>query len=159
MKRASENYRLLCASGLICKRDHDPALCLLPTEGASMGVWAARDKVSVVRLLSFHKQGQNSCIWSAGGIGLLPRLVTDRWLPVKEVVQSGRPWERLLQGQGKKEAGREMPRRQLRWLIGESRTPSQASELLVFGWSLTPSEAQALCLKQRGRQQCLTTAL
>ena len=81
-------------------------------------------------------------------MGLLPRLVTDRWLPVKEVVQSGWPWERLLQGQGKKEAGSEMLRRQLRWLTGGSRTPSQQSssrnlEMAHCSWSIGVVEETA----------------
>lgn len=38
-------------------------------------------KVLLVWLLPFYKEGLNSCIQLAGGTGLLPSLVTARWLP------------------------------------------------------------------------------
>lgn len=140
--------RLLCVSDLVCERGWCPCP-LLPMEEVGTGLWAPRDGSIESKTTVFSQQGQNSCIWSARGTVLLPSLVTDRWLPVKGLVQPGGTWERLLQGQcpGSRRLEVRTARHQLRWLEWELRPP--AMPLLVFGQLFPLSEAQPPCLKQR----------
>lgn len=105
-EKAPEMY-FSVSQALSVKCDGDPALCLLPTEEVGLGAWAPRAGSidGKATTIFFTKQGQNSCIQSAGGTGLLPSLVSDRWLQVEGLVKPGGTSERLLQGQHWEERG------------------------------------------------------